>query len=47
MAQFLLRNLLARIGEPDPPQFHAEQTNIVCEFSGNAGSLNLGHYLAN
>jgi hypothetical protein len=43
MAQFLSCNLLARISEPDPPQFHSEQANIVGEFSGYAGPLNLGH----
>jgi hypothetical protein len=40
-------NLLARIGEPDPPQFHPEQAHIVGELSANAGPLNLGDYLAN
>ena len=44
--EFLSRNLLARIGEPDPPQFHSEQAHIVAELSGYAGPSNLGHHFA-
>jgi len=46
MSQFLSLNLLVRIGEPNPPQFHSEEANIVGKLSGYAGSLNLGHYFA-
>ena len=41
-----LGDLLARIADPDPPQFDAEQAHIVGELSGNAGPLNLGYDLA-
>ena len=43
----VLRDLLARIGQAGPAQFHTEQAHIVGKLSGNTGTLDLGHYLAN